>query len=149
MGIWSSHKLDTENAEWHPVNDGLGNVRVDMLRIRKSDNMVVAASHGRGLFTAKYDKVISTSINNNEYVKLNSYPNPCTNFININLNSGNSSDVIIKLSDIAGKCVYSSTKKGMSGSQTIRIDVSKFAKGTYILNVQNGNKNYTDKVIKN
>lgn len=53
MGVWSTSLLDGENTEWAPSNNGLANVRVDMLQYRSSDNMIVASTHGRGIFTTK------------------------------------------------------------------------------------------------
>ena len=53
-GIWQTYNLHETNTHWEPANNGLANVRTDMLQIRKADNMVLAATHGRGLFTGIY-----------------------------------------------------------------------------------------------
>tara|TARA_X000001036_G_scaffold270869_1_gene251505 strand:+ start:281 stop:2890 length:2610 start_codon:yes stop_codon:yes gene_type:complete len=50
IGVWETSNLLDNNTFWEPSSSGLANVRVDMLSIRESDNMVIAASHGRGLF---------------------------------------------------------------------------------------------------
>jgi hypothetical protein len=50
IGVWETSNLLDNNTSWEPSSSGLANVRVDMLSIRESDNMVIAASHGRGLF---------------------------------------------------------------------------------------------------
>ncbi len=52
VGVWATKNFDDNSPTWTPSNSGLANVRVDMFRIRKSDNQVVAATHGRGLFTS-------------------------------------------------------------------------------------------------
>ncbi len=52
VGVWATQNFDAKNPTWTPSNSGLANVRVDMLRLRKSDNQVIAATHGRGLFTS-------------------------------------------------------------------------------------------------
>lgn len=52
LGVWSTDNLNAGSTDWDPSNDGLANVRTDMLQIRSSDNLVVAATHGRGLFTS-------------------------------------------------------------------------------------------------
>ncbi|TGE26483.1 T9SS type A sorting domain-containing protein [Hymenobacter metallicola] len=52
LGIWSTDDLTPANPVWKPSSTGLANVRVDMLRIRASDQQVVAATHGRGLFVS-------------------------------------------------------------------------------------------------
>lgn len=52
LGVWTTDNLDGASTEWDPSNSGLANTRVDMLQIRSSDNLVVAATHGRGVFTS-------------------------------------------------------------------------------------------------
>lgn len=51
LGVWSTDDLYASPVVWAPANGNLANVRVDMLRVRSTDRMVVAATHGRGLFT--------------------------------------------------------------------------------------------------
>ncbi len=55
IGVWSTSNLLSDFPTWLPASNGLANVRVDMLSIRPSDNMVLAASHGRGLFYGIFD----------------------------------------------------------------------------------------------
>ncbi len=50
MGVWSTDNLDGTSTDWGASNTGLANVRVDMIKARTSDNRMVAATHGRGLF---------------------------------------------------------------------------------------------------
>ena len=50
-GIYSTEQVNGSNTIWRP-NPGFPTVRTDMLKIRASDNTIVAATHGRGLFTA-------------------------------------------------------------------------------------------------
>ena len=50
-GIYSTETVNGANTIWKP-NPGYPTVRTDMLKLRASDNTVVAATHGRGLFTA-------------------------------------------------------------------------------------------------
>ena len=54
-GIWVTNMMLEDETIWYPANNGMANVRVDMLKLRKSDQTVLAATHGRGLFTATYD----------------------------------------------------------------------------------------------
>lgn len=55
LGVWTTDDIDGTNTEWFPTNTyGLANVRVDMLQFRSSDNLVAAATHGRGMFTTDY-----------------------------------------------------------------------------------------------
>ncbi len=51
LGVWSTDNLNSTSTLWSPTNPGLANTRVDMLKVRPSDNTILAATHGRGLFT--------------------------------------------------------------------------------------------------
>ncbi|MBN2175378.1 MAG: exo-alpha-sialidase, partial [Bacteroidales bacterium] len=55
IGVWTSYNLDDEFVNWIPENDGLANVRVDMLQLRDEDLTVLAATHGRGFFTTTFE----------------------------------------------------------------------------------------------
>ncbi|MBP6431499.1 MAG: T9SS type A sorting domain-containing protein [Ferruginibacter sp.] len=50
LGVWSTDNLNGGTTNWGASNSGLANVRVDMLQIRQSDKVMIAATHGRGLF---------------------------------------------------------------------------------------------------
>ncbi len=50
-GVWSTDNLNGASTDWGPSNNGLANVSTHMLQYRTSDKMIIAASHGRGLFS--------------------------------------------------------------------------------------------------
>lgn len=55
LGVWYAKDLDGPATNWYPTNEsGLANVRIDMLRDRKADKLVVAATHGRGMYSSDY-----------------------------------------------------------------------------------------------
>ena len=49
LGTWTSDDISVDNPTWNP-NDGLANVRVDMLKRRSADGAMAAGTHGRGIF---------------------------------------------------------------------------------------------------
>jgi PKD repeat protein len=51
VGIWSTSTFNNASPAWNPSSSGLANVRVDMLQLRESDFEVIAATHGRGMFS--------------------------------------------------------------------------------------------------
>ncbi|MEM6829301.1 MAG: hypothetical protein AAF551_02215, partial [Bacteroidota bacterium] len=51
LGVWSTNNITASNPGWEPSNEGLANVKCDMLQYRESDGLVVVATHGRGIFT--------------------------------------------------------------------------------------------------
>ncbi|MFN0201249.1 MAG: PKD domain-containing protein [Bacteroidia bacterium] len=50
LGTWSTDNLNGGSTNWGASNSGFANVRVDMLQLRASDKVIIAATHGRGLF---------------------------------------------------------------------------------------------------
>jgi photosystem II stability/assembly factor-like uncharacterized protein len=54
LGVWTTDLLDGNNTIWYPPMPGRGTplTRTDMLQVRASDRLVLAATHGRGMFTS-------------------------------------------------------------------------------------------------
>jgi len=52
LGVWSTDLLNGGATVWAPSNIGMANVRTNMLQVRTSDKLVIAATHGRGLFSS-------------------------------------------------------------------------------------------------
>jgi polyisoprenoid-binding protein YceI len=52
LGIYGTINFNNTNPTWTAKNSGFSNVRTDMLQIRASDKMVIAATFGRGLFSS-------------------------------------------------------------------------------------------------
>jgi len=53
LGVWGTTAVSGLTTPWAQNAGTMGNVRVDMLKLRGSDYTIVAATHGRGLFTSK------------------------------------------------------------------------------------------------
>ncbi len=51
-GVWSTDNLNGPSTDWQPTNNNFANTRVDMFQYRISDGVLLAATHGRGLFSA-------------------------------------------------------------------------------------------------
>ena len=52
LGVWSCDDITAATPQWTITSSGLARVRVDMLKYRSSDRRILAATHGRGLFSA-------------------------------------------------------------------------------------------------
>lgn len=52
VGIWTTFQLDGDNTEWTFNNSGLETTRVSMLEVDHDSKLIVAATHGRGMYTA-------------------------------------------------------------------------------------------------
>lgn len=54
LGVWSTDNIDGGSTSWGASNTGLANMRVSMLQTRTSDDIVLASTHGRGMFTTDH-----------------------------------------------------------------------------------------------
>ena len=52
VGTWATLNINASSPIWESSTSGLANVKVNMLKYRTSDNEVVAATYGRGIFTS-------------------------------------------------------------------------------------------------
>jgi hypothetical protein len=50
LGIWSTDNINGTTTDWGTTNNGLANVRINMLQYRTSDKKVIAATYGKGLY---------------------------------------------------------------------------------------------------
>lgn len=86
LGVWSTDSVMGTSTNWQPSNSGLSNTRIDMLKLRKSDRFVVAATHGRGLYTSDVFAASNPSYNVNFIAdKTVTYPNVQVQFTSTSL----------------------------------------------------------------
>jgi len=52
VGVWSTTDVSVASPVWTANSSGLANVRTDMFQMRNSDKELIAATHGRGLFSS-------------------------------------------------------------------------------------------------
>jgi len=146
LGIWTSSQINGASTNWIPNNNGLANVRVDMLRYRSSDNMLAAATHGRGLYTTTIPTTVTgiggPQPNTRDFIR---YISADASQLLIVTGGLNTRTMTVQLFDMAGKMIYDSQK---SYGQT-SIPVSGLPRGIYQLRViGNNNEQYHRKFIK-
>ncbi len=129
LGVWTTNDITAENVLWSPDNNGLSNVRVDMLKVRESDNMVLAAGHGRGLHTVVWDD--NTYTESPEMMEMVMYPNPATDYFNINLDNAEGKFSTLHIFDISGRNVLEHSLN--SDEINERINIERLESGTYIV----------------
>ena len=77
---------------------------------------------------------------------LDIHPNPSNGVFKLDLLDVVSEDYEIKISNVLGEIVYNK-KKEVNSTTSIQIDISEFAKGVYILNVNNSQSSISRKII--
>lgn len=74
------------------------------------------------------------------------YPNPFTNQVNIQLPESFSNDLQIKISDLNGRTIYSTSYKNQGNK--IELNTSSLPKGIYLITLKSEGKTIVKKVIK-
>jgi hypothetical protein len=107
-GLYSSIELNGNSTQW--LQEGattIGNVVVDMVDSRTTDDLVVAATHGNGMYSAKVS--VETAIDTKEeniatdFKLSQNYPNPFNPNTTIEYRIPNSSPVTLKIYNIQGQ----------------------------------------------
>jgi aminopeptidase YwaD len=92
--------------------------------------------------------IASTTLGANSFdndLEMSFFPNPTKEILNINFGKLTNQKSTIKIIDVNGKLVYSSIVENPSIIE--KINVSKFSKGLYLVNVTSGNKEVSKKIV--
>jgi hypothetical protein len=121
----------------------MANVRVDMLTLRTSDNTVLAASHGRGLFSCTFNLDLTTSTpeiaeSENPFKVFASYAG-LEIYSTLNLATEYSVYTTSGSEVLSGKL--------HPGTQHQLIDTQGLSRGVYLVKVQAGNEKMVKKVV--
>ena len=142
-GIWTTNGIHQPTVLWTPDNEGLANVRVDMLQMRESDYTVLAATHGRGLAYTTWD--ITTGMTDEiSKAGFKVYPNPSKGIIKVDL-SGIEGTERLDVYNLAGQRV--AQKVVSKGNDIMEIDLRRFPSGQYVIRGISGNKTFEQKVL--
>ena len=89
------------------------------------------------------------AVNSTDNSKLQTYPNPVRNELNLNFNSGNRRQLSFDIFDASGKQVYHQSLGEAKGAANYLIDVAGFTKGIYYVNMVTNEGIETARFIKN
>ena len=129
-GIWTTQDALAEEVVWSPDIEGMANVRVDMLKIRESDNTVLAVTHGRGMFTTEWEVSGSSSIDNIRISEnIDVYPNPTEGEFTIEMEL--KSKAVLKIYDTRGRLVLD--EEFPAGNTLRSYNISDEPKGMYLI----------------
>ncbi len=150
MGVYSTELLNGSATVWTPASSGLAYTRVDMLRYRPGDQVVAAATHGRGLFTSDVFYAATGLAAKPSAADLftTAYPNPFSSELNLDLApAATRASTTAYLADALGRRVFSTTVQPASGSLRLTVPAS-VAPGTYTLVVNQAGRQTSRRVTK-
>ena len=158
----------TENAfsaaatdvDWSEENQGLGRVPVFDLEqmvfdfnIAANDGKVYAGTHARGIFETEQfvsinenENVIEAESNFDDGLKI--YPNPVSDYANIEFKMSERADVRIQVYSLNGRLIMDEQFRNQSsGENTIQVDLNQLSNGTYIVRAISGDQAASSKLL--
>jgi len=75
------------------------------------------------------------------------YPNPSNGIVNLIFQSSFTSDVLIELTDVMGRMVFTKKYESFNGREESVLDVSTYEKGVYLLSIKNSKGLISKKVV--
>ncbi|MEO6758512.1 MAG: T9SS type A sorting domain-containing protein, partial [Saprospiraceae bacterium] len=148
IGLYSTdelklHSMTAPGTQWALEGASvIGTAVVDYIETRASDGLVVAATHGSGMFTANFLPVSGTSVAYaKDYVRV--YPNPAGDFAQVELGDFRNG-VELRLFNQAGQEVRKLTIANGSG----QLDLRGLPVGVYVYALQGKGWRKSGKVIK-
>jgi len=91
--------------------------------------------------------VSGAAINSNSISGLNIWPNPAHQQVNISFESNTKNDINISIFDISGRKVFGKTYNNTNTEFNQNINTSHLSKGLYLINVEDGNRKSTQKLL--
>jgi len=144
-GVWECVNLNHTPVVWFPVNTGMANVRVDMLQIRKADNMVIAATHGRGIFTMTWD--VTDGIGEKQAGAMALFPNPTSGQVSLSVMLNQAGKTDLSVISMSGKEVLQESTLSPAGRYSKMINLANQPAGTYLVTLKNGSRTVVSEKI--
>jgi hypothetical protein len=139
-----------------PVNDGTVatyafNYTVPTTsHIENMHGIIVIIDNATGKIVNSVKKELKSSgigISENSKINFNVFPNPSTDFVNVEFEAKNS-EYIVSVIDITGKIVKSNSYNNLSGATTVKVDLNDLKSGNYLIGLSTNGESFTQNVVK-
>lgn len=151
IGLFSTDNLNGLNTVWQQEGaNTIGNVVINMITSRTSDNTIVVATHGNGIYSNKIFTPSAITTVGSESLKVACYPNPFNNSVTIDFGTLTTGEAKAEVFDLEGRLVNRISGKNVSkliwNGKTEENNVC--TPGTYFIKINEGNKGVMKKVVK-
>ena len=146
LGVWGTDNFSDASPNWHQAYNGMKDVPVHSFDLRTADNTVLAATHGRGLFTGQFTSGSSTlSIDNIEFDEVFSvYPTVSKGNVTVFAKSS-LGKVKMNIFDLSGRQVHKEDLDfGLQEKQKVSLNLNS---GIYFVNLIDGDGKKSSKKI--
>lgn len=132
LGVWATPNFNDASPNWYQAQNGMKDVKVTSFDLRSADNVVLATTYGRGMFTGQFTAEASglsvDEFSQNDLIKI--YPTVSNGNITISRNS-EIREGDISIFDINGRTVHSAKVNFDNGlEQPLSLNLSS---GMYVV----------------
>ncbi len=150
-GLYSAESLNGTSTVWAQEGaSNIGDVVVTMVVARATDGLVVAATHGNGVYSSNVITGVQTSptMLPNQFVLEQNYPNPFNPSTDIRYQISAVSPVSLKVYDALGREVATLVDEEKTpGTYKVSFDGSRLASGVYYYTLRAGNNVQTKQML--
>lgn len=158
VGLFATDQLDGEETHWiAQAPNSIGRSVVDVMDHRVSDNFVVLATHGNGIFTTNINSVndiiptdfpSSTEDLTDQETGINVYPNPASAQVNFEFELEQAAVAELTLFDASGRKASPKLRQTMqSGTNTFTLDVTQLPAGWYSYQLRAEKQSFSGRFI--
>jgi photosystem II stability/assembly factor-like uncharacterized protein len=142
LGVWFTPNTAGTSTVWTPQSNKLPNTRIDMLRLRPSDLLLAAATHGRGIFTTNLASSTTGIDPQPNTVGFIQYISANQQQLLIKVGNLTTATIEIRIYNAKGQLVLSKNDRYIDQ----HIGTVQFPKGVYVLKVfGNNGEQYTER----
>lgn len=144
LGVWATADFSVASPVWIQTYNGMSDVTVVDLDLRAADDVILASTHGRGMFTSQFTSttlsVAETSFNN-KTIKI--YPTVSDG--NFTLETQRALGTVnFELYDLTGQKIYNSSFEFNSNKKEFNLNLST---GMYLAKITSENSAVTKRII--
>ena len=144
LGVWYTADITAANPNWLQGNNGMREVRVLDLDLRASDNVILASTYGRGMFTSQFtSSPLSVADNSFDSNTINIVPTISDGQFVINTKR-NLGKVKLQLFNISGQTVYATDFEFNDLEKQFNLNLNA---GLYLVKITNGEHSITKRLI--
>lgn len=144
LGVWATANYTDISPSWIQVYNGMSDVPVLELDLRSADNMILATTHGRGLFTSQFTNQ-TLSIDNTEFSSndIVVYPTISNGKVSVKT-TANLGAIRVDVFNISGQKVYETEIAANASLSSIGLRLNS---GMYLMKFRLENSEVTKKII--
>jgi hypothetical protein len=154
VGLFATDTLIADSTTWKQLGAStIGNVVVEMVTTREKDGLIIAATHGNGIYSTRINSVdeILSMFEPSNYISQNVkvYPNPASDYLFVDFTLFQKQYIEVFVYDQSGRILnkpFCGTL--LNGQNQLKFITSQYKSGTYYLGIKSEKGVITRKFVK-